>query len=45
MEFLKDYDFTIAYHPSKENVIADAVSRMKVVCAGIEVRGLKIKET
>ena len=27
MEYLKDYDFTLHYHPSKENVLADALSR------------------
>ena len=27
MEFLEDYDFTLHYHPSKENVLADALSR------------------
>ena len=27
MEYLEDYDFTLHYHPSKENVVADALSR------------------
>ena len=27
MEFLEDYDFTLYYHPGKENVVADALSR------------------
>ena len=27
MEFLKDYNFTLQYHPGKENVIADALSQ------------------
>ena len=26
-EFLEDYDFTLHYHPGKENVVADALSR------------------
>ena len=26
MEFLEDYDFTLHYHPSKENVVADALN-------------------
>ena len=27
MEFIEDYDFTLHYHPCKENVVADALSR------------------
>ena len=27
MEYLEDYDFTLHYHPSKENVLADALSQ------------------
>ena len=27
MEYLEDYDFTLHYHPGKENVVADALSR------------------
>ena len=27
MEYLEDYDFTLHYHPRKENVVADALSR------------------
>ena len=27
MEFLEDYDFILHYHPGKENVVADALSR------------------
>ena len=26
MEFLEDYDFTLHYHPGKENVVADVLS-------------------
>ena len=27
MEFLEDYDFTLHYHPDKENVVAYALSQ------------------
>ena len=27
MEYLEDYDFTLHYHPSKANIVADALSR------------------
>ena len=26
MEYMEDYDFTLHYHPGKENVVADALS-------------------
>ena len=27
MEYLEDYDFTLHYHPSKANIVANALSR------------------
>ena len=46
MEFLEDYDFTLLYHPGKENVVADALSRKSrgalVSIASQEWRMLKI---
>ena len=27
MKYLEDYDLTLHYHPSKENVVVDALSR------------------
>ena len=27
MEYLEDYDFTLHYHPGKENVVANALSQ------------------
>ena len=38
MEFLKDYDYTINYHPGKANVVADALSRKA------QISGLMVKE-
>ena len=39
IEFLKDYDFQLMYHPGKANVVADALSRKK-----IQMSSLMIKE-
>ena len=30
MELLKDYDMNVHYHPVKANVVADALSRMRI---------------
>ena len=30
MEYLKDYNFELLYHPGKTNVVADALSRKKI---------------
>ena len=30
LEFLKDYDMSVHYHPCKENVVADAFSRLSM---------------
>lgn len=31
LEFLKDYDFVIEYHPGKANVVVDALSRKSMM--------------
>ena len=46
MEFLEDYDFTLHYHHSKENVVADALSRKsRGVLASIASREWRMLET
>ena len=44
MEFVKDYDFELSYHPGKANVVADALSRRSYtasLCAAREWRLLE----
>ena len=46
MEFLEDYDFTFHYHPSKENVVVDALNRKsRGVLASIASREWQMLET
>ena len=46
MEFLEDYDFTLHYHPGKENVVADALSRKSQgVLASIASQEWRMLET
>ena len=46
MEFLKDYNFTLHYHPDKANVEADALSRKsRGVLASIASREWRMLET
>ena len=51
MEFLKDYDFDLSYHPGKANVVTDALSRKVLTCcdhdeSGTEIdRGISIFES
>ena len=46
MEYLEDYEFTLHYHPVKENVVADALSRKsRGVLASVASREWKMLET
>ena len=38
MEFLKDYDFTLKYHPGKANVVANALSKKTLHLAYMMVK-------
>ena len=38
VEYLKDYDFELAYHPGKVNVVADALSRRSYMASLIASR-------
>ena len=44
MEFLKDYDFELLYHPGKANVVADALSRKIVHVAHLMIKEVKLLE-
>ena len=44
MELLKDYDFGLNYHPGKENVVADALSRKTLHMSAMIVKKLQLIE-
>jgi len=44
MEFLKDYDFELVYHPRKVNVVADAMSRKTVHTAHLMTKEVELLE-
>ena len=46
MEYLEDYDFTLHYHPSKANVVADALSqKSRGVLASVASQEWQMLET
>ena len=46
MEYLEDYDCTLHYHPGKENVVANALSRKsRGVLASVASRERQMLET
>ena len=46
MELLKDYDFSLQYHPGKANVVTDALSRRpQRLLATLLIREWKALET
>ena len=38
VEYLKDYDFNLSYHPGKANVVADALSRRTYAMASLMIK-------
>ena len=44
MEFLKDYDFVLLYHPGKTNVVADALCRKTVHTAYLMIKEVELLE-
>ena len=44
LEFLKDYDFGLSYHPGKANVVADALSRKSLHISSLMARELDLIE-
>ncbi|GAU22611.1 hypothetical protein TSUD_234330 [Trifolium subterraneum] len=41
LEFLKDYDFELSYHPGKANVVADALSRKSLHMSSLMAQELE----
>ncbi|MCI34022.1 hypothetical protein A2U01_0055240, partial [Trifolium medium] len=44
LEFLKDYDFELSYHPGKANVVADALSKKSLHMSSLMVKELELIE-
>ena len=44
IEFLKDYDFQLIYHPEKANVVADSLSRKKIQISSLMIREIALIE-
>jgi len=44
VEYLKDYDFELLYHPGKANVVADARSRKRIHVSAMMMKELELIE-
>ena len=45
MEFLKDYEFELNYHPSKANVVADAVNGKSLNASWMMIKEIELIES
>jgi len=45
MEFLKDYEFELQYHPGKANVVADALSQKSIHASIMMMKELSLIES
>ena len=45
MEFLKDYEFDLDYHPGKANVVADALSRKSLNVYWMMIKEIELIES
>jgi hypothetical protein len=44
LEYLKDFDFQLSYHPGKANIVADALSRKSLHMSSLMVKELELIE-
>ena len=44
MEYLKDFDFQLSYHPGKANIVADALSRKTLHMSALMVKEMDLIE-
>src|ERR1044072_2260961 len=44
MEYMKDYDFTLQYHPRKANVVADALIRKAIHVSSLMIKEMELLE-
>jgi len=44
MEYLKDYDFELLYHPCKANIVANALSKKRVHMSVMMMKELELIE-
>ncbi|MCI59200.1 hypothetical protein A2U01_0080455, partial [Trifolium medium] len=44
LEFLKEYDFELSYHPGKANVVDDALSRKSLHMSSLMAKELELIE-